>query len=129
MWKLFFISLVLLLFLPALSYCQHAKEHFYQNYFAKYLNCKVEVTLPDKSRVDILCNNYAIEVDFAPKWAESVGQSLFYAKMCSRSAGILLIKSKRQDSIYISRLYSISQPLNISVWVINAQSLRIYRLL
>lgn len=126
--KSLFFSLVLLLFFSTLSYSQHAREHFYQEYFAKSLNCKFEVTLPDNSRVDILCNNYAIEVDFANKWAEAVGQSLFYARQCSRSAGILLIKSKRQDSTYISRLYSISQPLNIKVWIINAQTLRIYSL-
>lgn len=126
--KTLFISLLLLSFWPVIADAQHAREHFYQEYFAKSLNCKFEVTLPDNSRVDILCDSYSIEVDFANKWAEAVGQSLFYARQCSRSAGILLIKSKRQDSIYISRLYSISQPLNIKVWIINAQTLRIYSL-
>jgi hypothetical protein len=125
--RLLFLS-GLLLFFSFQLFSQHAKEHFYQNYFAKSLNCKSEVILPDKSRVDILSDSFAIEVDFAHKWAEAIGQSLFYAKKTNRSAGILIIKSKPADSIYISRLYSISQPLNITVWVIGASNLRIYKL-
>lgn len=123
------ISLFCMFFvLPAFAVAQHAQEHFYQNYFSKFLNCQSEVELPDKSRIDILCNTYAIEVDFAPKWAESIGQSLFYAKKSNKLPGILLIKSRSQDSVYISRLYSISRDLNIKVWIINAHNLRVYSL-
>src|SRR5690606_10034966 len=46
---------------------------------------------PDGSYVDLLTPTHAIEVDFPHKWAEAVGQSLFYAAVTERQPGILLL--------------------------------------
>lgn len=126
--KTLFTSLVLLLFFSFNVFSQHAQEKFYQTYFAKWLNCQSEVILPDRSRCDILCATYAIEVDFAPKWAESIGQSLYYSHVTGKLPGIVIIKSRATDSTYISRLYSVTRVLDIKVWVIGSASLRIYSL-
>jgi len=50
----------------------------------------VEVRLWDKSRCDLL-GNYAIEVDWAHKWAEAVGQSRLYGRITGRPPGIILL--------------------------------------
>ena len=47
--------------------------------------------LPDRTRVDCLTKTHAVEVDYARKWFEAVGQSLHYARMTKRRAGILLL--------------------------------------
>lgn len=51
----------------------------------------MEVVAPDGTRCDILTDEYAIEVDFANKWAEAIGQALNYAiqfnKMPERPSG------------------------------------------
>ena len=39
----------------------------------------MEVVMKDCTRCDILTATHAIEVDFARKWAEAIGQSLNYA--------------------------------------------------
>ena len=39
----------------------------------------MEVVMKDGTRCDILTSTHAIEVDFAKKWAEAIGQSLNYA--------------------------------------------------
>ena len=39
----------------------------------------MEVVMKDGTRCDILTATHAIEVDFAKKWAEAIGQSLNYA--------------------------------------------------
>ncbi|WP_171018846.1 hypothetical protein ACONUD_00725 [Microbulbifer harenosus] len=38
-----------------------------------------EYVLPDRTRVDCLTETHAMEFDFAPKWAEAIGQALYYA--------------------------------------------------
>lgn len=45
----------------------------------------------DNVRVDIETRYYAIEVDFSRKWAEAVGQSLYYAHLTGKRPGIVLI--------------------------------------
>ena len=52
------------------------KESYYQNIFCDKMGGKTEVVLKDRTRIDCLTDKYAIEVDFANKWAESIGQSL-----------------------------------------------------
>ncbi len=50
-----------------------------------------EVTMPDGTRCDCVTATHAIEIDFANKWYEAIGQSLNYAFQTSKRAGIILI--------------------------------------
>ena len=50
-----------------------------------------EFLLWDKTRVDCLTKDYAIEFDFAKKWAESAGQALYYGKMTGKKPAVVLI--------------------------------------
>ena len=50
-----------------------------QEKFAREIGGQVEVVMKDGTRCDILTATHAIEVDFAKKWAEAIGQSLNYA--------------------------------------------------
>jgi len=56
--------------------------------------------------VDCLTEEYAIEMDFGGKWAEAIGQSLSYAAMTGKKAGIVLIVGKKGDR-YIARIQKI----------------------
>ncbi|MCP3673966.1 MAG: hypothetical protein GY829_05795 [Gammaproteobacteria bacterium] len=69
-------------------------------------HCKgvIEKVLPDKTRVDCLTNTHAIEYDYGHKWAEAIGQSLFYAAMTNRKAGIVLIVKPETKLKYSNRL-------------------------
>lgn len=37
----------------------------------------MEYVLPDRTRVDCLTDEYAIEIEFAENWAESIGQAMY----------------------------------------------------
>lgn len=50
-----------------------------------------EVRTRSNKRVDILSRSEAIEVDWAPKWYEGVGQALFYAIETNREPALLLL--------------------------------------
>lgn len=94
---------------------QNKKENW-----SRYLEWEeqVEVRIKDGSRVDYLADDMAIEIDWASKWAEGVGQSLFYAAMTDRDPGIILLtKDRDRDRQRIRRCHYIAQKYGISVWV------------
>jgi hypothetical protein len=96
-------------------------ERYYQYKWASenYPESKVEYILEDKTRVDILTEEYAIEVDFAYKYTEAIGQSLYYSILTKRKAGILLVLKSDKDLKYLQRLMRIivEKKLDIRVWI------------
>lgn len=65
----------------------------------------MEYKLSDKTRVDCLTDKLAVEVDFAPKWAECIGQALYYGKMTGkRPACVLIMERGEKDLKYLNRL-------------------------
>ena len=72
--------------------------------------------LKDRTRVDCLTDEYAVEVEFAKKWAEAVGQSLFYAKMTGKKPGIALIMEEDKDARFLKRLKTALRGMNVTVW-------------
>jgi hypothetical protein len=77
----------------------------------------MEYVLKDKARVDCLTNEYAIEVDFAKKWAESIGQSLFYAEMTDRKPAVGLILGD-DESRFLNRLHHVATKFDIKIFII-----------
>ena len=51
--------------------------------------------MPDGTRCDILTDTHAIEVDFADKWAEAIGESLNYAIQTGKKADIVLVETEK----------------------------------
>jgi len=79
-------------------------EKWYQEKWCGENNGTVEVVLPDKTRCDCLTATHAIEFDFGKKWAEAIGQSLYYSLQTGKKAGIVLILEKPEDYKYWIRL-------------------------
>lgn len=92
------------------------KEKEYQQAWCDEAGGVAEVVLDDRTRVDCLTNEYAIEFDFAAKWAESVGQSLYYAMKTGRQPGVVLIMEKDSDQRYLDRLQALAARYKIKVW-------------
>lgn len=127
--KKILITLFLLSWFGYLAISQtHQKEKFYQNIFADSINGKTEVVLSDGARADIVTDTFAIEVDFAYKWAESIGQSLYYSEMLGKKAGVLLISRTEKDNKYIERLMVIAMKFNITIWIIDIEKLTIHQI-
>lgn len=98
-------------------------EKVYQDHFCKEMNGVTEVVLPDKTRVDCVTYEEAIEVDFAEKWAESIGQSLYYATVMDKRPAILLILENEGDERFIERLNTAIWYLNIKVYTITPEQI------
>lgn len=99
------------------------KEREYQNAWCAEVGGETEVVLDDGTRVDCLTDEYAVEVDFAPKWAEAVGQSLYYAEKTGRRPGVLLILEKNTDERYLRRLQTLADRYQIDVWETRPQKM------
>jgi hypothetical protein len=64
---------------------------------AKY-GAELEVRQFDGSRVDLLTDQHAIEVDWARKWAEGVGQASLYAELTGKQPALLLLVDPESES-------------------------------
>jgi len=82
-------------------------------------DAKLEYTLWDKTRVDALTSTHAIEADWSYKWAEAIGQSLYYAEVTGKKPGIiLLIKDEAKEQKYIYRCQTVANKHGIEIWLI-----------
>ena len=79
-----------------------------------------EHRLWDGTRVDLLTAQWAFEIDWAPKFAEAVGQCQWYRLNTARKPGIiLLVEDPAKDAKYIYRCRAICVALNIELWLLH----------
>lgn len=98
------------------------KEKDYQQDWCGERKGITEYVLDDGARVDCLLPDYAVEFDFAEKWAESIGQSLYYAEKTGRKPAVVLILENKKDKKYLERLIEVAEDHGITVWTIAAKS-------
>ena len=93
-------------------------EIYYENEWCTPDFGRKEVILWDMTRVDCMTKDYAIEFDFAKKWAEAIGQSLYYSKLTGKSPAIVLILTSPTDYRYVKRIERLDN--GIKVFLIEA---------
>lgn len=99
-----------------------AHEAEYQNAWCSKYSGTTEYRLRDAARVDCMAaidgNLYAIEFDFADKWAEAIGQALYYARMTKREpAVVLIVEDFERDIKYIDRFMYAAYSQGIRLWL------------
>lgn len=76
----------------------------------------VEVRLSDGCRVDLLTDSQAIEVDWAKKWAESIGQALYYSIGTDREPAVILLTRGPRDQRYVRRCQAVCDRVRITLY-------------
>ncbi len=74
-----------------------ARETAWSAYLAQEIGGEPEHRTSDGSRVDILTDSHAWEVEWADKWAEAVGQVLFYSEATHKPPAILMLMRDSSD--------------------------------
>lgn len=99
---------------------KHQSERWYQAEWCQEHNGQAEAVLEDQTRCDCITATHAVEVEFAKRWSQAVGQSLHYALKTGKRAGIVLILARPSSEKYLHRLKAIVDhfTLPITVWVI-----------
>jgi hypothetical protein len=109
----FYLSIFCLL--PFFSLLGISCERHYQKIFAEENKGLIEVPMSDGTRYDVLTEKHAIEVDFALKWAEAIGQSLNYARLTGKKAGIVLLIKQNKEEKHLKRLDQIIQLYDLPI--------------
>ena len=103
---------------PAAIAAHSHLEKEYQTAWCAQHDGITEVVLTDQARVDCVTETHAVEVDFAAKWAESVGQALYYGLKTKLQPGVLLILERKSDVRFLPRLEAVADKYGITVWTI-----------
>lgn len=125
------IFVVLLFMFPVTHVWAQSGKHLhlekvYQDSWCRANGGELEVLLNDKTRVDCVTPDYAIEFDFAKKWAESIGQSLHYGMVLNKKPGIVLImENGDKDKKYLNRVGIVAQRNHIALWTITPRDLQL----
>jgi len=77
-----------------------------------------EVRLDDGTRVDLLFPNQACEIDWANKWAEGIGQAIYYSKKTGKDPLVLLLVKRDGWEKYRDRV----EFCGIKCWVYDTRT-------
>ena len=118
------LTILLVFSLSADAKHLYYEKEYQEQWCRTHMNCIAEYKLPDKTRIDCLTPTHAIEFDFSKKWAEAIGQSLYYALITQRQPGIVLIlEDKTNEQRYLQRLLTVAKRYGIDVWVMSPESM------
>lgn len=122
----FVISILTVLLLTGVASAAHLhKEKDYQDSWCNKVKGVQEYRLNDKARVDCLTDEYAIEFDFASKWAESIGQALYYGLKTGKTPGVVLImENEDNEGQFYDRLKAVADKYGIKTWTMTAEELK-----
>ena len=76
-----------------------------------------QFTTKDRTYVDCLTDEYAVETEYDYNWKEAVGQSLHYAETTDRKAAILLIQRSSSKKNYLLELNRVIQKFDLPIKV------------
>ncbi len=101
-----FFLIIALISASVYSGSRVSTERFYQ-----YKHClgEKEVSLDDRTRVDCIVGDEAQEYDFANKWAECIGQALYYGAMTAKKPVCVLIIEKERDQRFVKRAVTVAK--------------------
>jgi len=117
--KILIMFVLLLLSLTTFSQLPKQLESYYQINFADTINGVREYRLFDGTRVDIVTDTFAIEVDFASKWSQSVGQALYYGYVLNKKPAILLVVNGKLEDRFVARLVRVAANTGLTVWLLD----------
>jgi len=121
-WHRGLVLCLTLIFSGILSQQTNGEEKYTEADYIKaaaktYVGAKTEVRMPNGTIADIITPDLAIEVEFAPKWAESIGQALSYAHTTGKEPCVLLLLREPKDTRFVRRILPVAKRVNVTVLI------------
>ena len=88
-------------------------ERYWQDVIQEEIGGTKEYRLDDGTRVDLLFPHEACEIDWADKWAEGIGQSIYYGLKTRKAPLVILLAKKDGWEKYRDRV----QYCGVNCWV------------
>ena len=102
------MAFILFILTTALAAAAQKNEADYVELIRQQMGGQKEVAV-NSGYVDLVTGRYAIEVEFANKWKQSIGQALWYGLQTDRTPGVVLIKRGENDHKYVIQFASALQ--------------------
>ena len=113
--KVYIISILLILMNVPTCIAHAHYESSYQHAWCSIHNGIEEFKNDDSTRVDCLTTTHAVEFDFADKWAEGIGQALYYKFKTKKQALVVLIIENDSQFVYFERVKQLAKIYNFEV--------------
>lgn len=124
--KILLLILCLNILQPVYAKHLHTEREYQELWCAKHKGV-TEYRLSDKTRVDCLTDSLAVEVDFAPKWHECIGQALYYGRMTKRQpACVLIMENPEKDLKHLRRLRYAAYKKGVNIRTFTITPLQLY---
>ena len=104
---------IVLLFFCFYSFSIGQTEADYINHIQNELGGEQEVSVYG-GRVDLVTDEYAYEVEWANKWKNAIGQSIWYSLQTNKKPGIIIIQETPSEFKYVQQLFSALDHANLS---------------
>jgi hypothetical protein len=78
-------------------------ESDYSDYIQQLIGGEREHSV-ESGRVDLVTEEYAFEIEWANKWKQSIGQSIWYGLQTYKKPGIILLLRSKEDYKYFIQL-------------------------
>jgi len=89
---------------------------------AEMIDGEAEYRLRDRSRVDVLTDKHAIEVDWLDKWHQGIGQSLHYSYLSGKDPVLAIgLKEENYNKDKLEMAKRVARHNGIAVWVLRAE--------
>ncbi len=102
----------------------HTEKDYQRAFNEVYFKGRAKMEVPVKyGRIDLLSDDYAIEVDRLEKFHEAIGQALHYAKETGKrpAIAIFIIDDKQGDREKLKYVMWLCNYYKIKVWFINEE--------
>ena len=110
-------KIITFILIPVLLSCSAFSlgSKYEKDYQREWCKGEIEVVLADRSRVDCMTATHAIEIDWCRKWAEGIGQALYYSKVTGKKAGLALICSVSEIDRFVDRVKLAAPEIDIFI--------------
>jgi hypothetical protein len=97
---------------------RYGTETYWQDIIQQEIGGEKEYRLDDGTRVDLLFEDKACEIDWANKWAEGIGQSIYYGLKTDRPPLVILLAKKDGWEKYRDRV----EYCGVECWVYDTRT-------
>lgn len=102
----------------------YTEKDYQQAFNEVYFKGQAKMEVPVKyGRIDLLTDDYAVEVDRLEKFHEAIGQTLHYAKETGKkpAVAIFIVDHKQGDKEKLKYVTRLCNYYKIKVWFINEE--------
>jgi hypothetical protein len=97
---------------------RYGTETYWQDIIQQEIGGEKEYRLDDGTRVDLLFEDKDCEIDWANKWAEGIGQSIYYGLKTDRPPLVILLAKKDGWEKYRDRV----EYCGVECWVYDTRT-------